>query len=42
VGSQGDGCAQLVARGPTERAELSRRLEQELGVACLPLTIGPV
>ena len=42
VGSQGDGCAQLVARGPTERAELSKRLEQEVDVACLPLTIRPV
>jgi galactokinase len=41
VGSQGDGCAQLVARGPTERTELSRRLAQELDVDCLPLTIRP-
>jgi len=41
VGPQGDGCAQLVARGPVERAELARRLEQELDVGCLPLTIRP-
>jgi galactokinase len=41
VGSQGDGCAQLVARGPEERDALAARLESELGVACLPLTIQP-
>jgi galactokinase len=40
VGSQGDGCAQLVARGPAERELLSARLERDLGVRCLPLTIG--
>jgi galactokinase len=39
VGSQGDGCAQLVARGPEERTELAGRLERDLEVACLPLTI---
>jgi len=39
VGSQGDGCAQLVARGPEERALLAVRLESELGVRCLPLTL---
>ncbi len=41
VGSQGDGCAQLVARGVEERVELARRLEAELDVACLPLTLRP-
>jgi galactokinase len=41
VGSQGDGCAQLVARGPQARAELAARLERELAVACLPLTLEP-
>jgi galactokinase len=41
VGSQGDGCAQLVARGPSERAELSQRLARDLDVECLPLTIEP-
>jgi galactokinase len=39
VGSQGDGCAQLVARGETERLMLATRLTSELGVRCLPLTI---
>jgi galactokinase len=38
VGSQGDGCAQLVARGPEERERLAARLERELGVRCWPLT----
>ena len=38
VGSQGDGCAQVLCRGESERRELARRLERELGVACLPLT----
>ncbi len=41
VGSQGDGSAQLVARGPGERDALAQRLERELGVACLPLTLRP-
>lgn len=40
VGSQGDGCAQLVARGREERDALAARLEQEYQVACLPLTLG--
>jgi len=41
VGSQGDGCAQLVARDAGSRAELARRLEAELGVRCLSLTLRP-
>ncbi len=41
VGSQGDGCAQLVARGPEERDALARRLEREFAVACLPLGLAP-
>jgi galactokinase len=40
VGSQGDGCAQLVARGPDERERLAAALEGALDVACLPLTLG--
>jgi galactokinase len=40
VGSQGDGCAQLVARGPRERKELAIRLERELGVRTLALDLG--
>ncbi len=39
VGSQGDGCAQLVARGEAERRELARVLERDLGVRGLPLTL---
>lgn len=41
VGSQGDGCAQIVARGAAERAALAARLERDLGVATLPLTVEP-
>ncbi len=41
VGSQGDGCAQLVTRGPAERDRLARRLEAELQVSTLPLTLEP-
>jgi galactokinase len=40
VGSQGDGCAQLVARGPAERARLAAALERDLDVRCWPLTPG--
>lgn len=39
VGSGGDGCAQLVCRGPEERDALARRLSEETGVVCLPLGI---
>jgi mevalonate kinase len=41
VGSQGDGAAQLVARGPQARDALAARLARELDVGCLPLTIEP-
>ena len=41
VGSQGDGSAQFVAAGPVERDELASRLERDLGVPCLPLTLEP-
>jgi len=41
VGSQGDGCAQLVAHGPDEQQRLARILERELGVQCLPLALRP-
>jgi galactokinase len=41
VGSQGDGCAQFVARDPAARDALAATLERDLGVACLPLTIRP-
>lgn len=42
VGSQGDGSAQLVARGPGERDALAQRLTAELGVRCFPVTVAPV
>ena len=41
VGSQGDGCAQIVARGPDQRRRLARLLEEALDVICLPLTVEP-
>jgi len=40
VGSQGDGCAQIVARGREERDVLAGQLESRLGVRCLVLTLG--
>ena len=39
VGSQGDGSAQFLCRGPEEREELSRRLSLLPGVSCLSLTL---
>ncbi len=42
VGSQGDGCAQVVARDAAARVELAARLEADLDVRCLPLTIRPL
>jgi galactokinase len=39
VGSQGDGCAQLVTRGPEERSRLASALSDALDVSCLPLTL---
>ena len=41
VGSQGDGCAQFVARGTEEREELKRRLA-ELDVECFNLDVEAV
>jgi galactokinase len=40
VGSQGDGCAQIVACGPEERTRLAAVLEHDLNVRCWPLTPG--
>jgi galactokinase len=40
VGSQGDGCAQLVARGPDERDALAAALAKTFDVVCLPLTVA--
>jgi UTP-glucose-1-phosphate uridylyltransferase/mevalonate kinase len=39
VGSQGDGTAQLVARGGAERDRVIEIIERELGHRCLPLTL---
>ncbi len=39
VGSQGDGCAQLLARDPEAQDRAAEILERDLGVACLPLDI---
>jgi galactokinase len=40
VGSQGDGCAQIVTRGPEQRTRLAAVLERDLDVRCWPLTPG--
>jgi galactokinase len=42
VGSQGDGAAQLVARGPDERQALAQRLTEELGVHCFDVSVASV
>ena len=39
VGSQGDGCAQLLCRGIEERARAAGILERELGVKCYELDV---
>ena len=41
VGSQGDGCAQVLARGAEERAALARQLEHDLGVETMTVTLLP-
>ena len=41
VGSQGDGTAQILTRGPEERTELAAILARDLAVGCLPLTLTP-
>jgi galactokinase len=41
VGSGGDGSAQLALPSAAVRDALAKRLEAELGVACLPLTLEP-
>ena len=42
VGSQGDGCAQFVAKGARERDELARCLATEFGLQGYGLTLEPV
>jgi hypothetical protein len=39
VGSQGDGAAQFLCYGVSEREKLSRRLTAD-GLQCLPLTVS--
>lgn len=39
VGSQGDGCAQFICRGPQERRELIRQINASGLGRCLPLTL---
>jgi UTP-glucose-1-phosphate uridylyltransferase/mevalonate kinase len=39
VGSQGDGTAQLIARGPTDQKAIVEILQRDLGMSCLPLTL---
>lgn len=39
VGSQGDGAAQIIVKGPREQAEVMRILEKDLGVSCLDLVL---
>ena len=40
IGSQGDGSAQLVCKGAAEMQQVHAILERDLGVECMPLTIG--
>jgi UTP-glucose-1-phosphate uridylyltransferase/mevalonate kinase len=40
VGSQGDGTAQFVAKSAADQQAAMERLEQDLGVSCLALTLG--
>jgi galactokinase len=42
VGSQGDGCAQLVCRGGPDRKAARALIQEELGMGCLDLTISPI
>jgi galactokinase len=41
VGSQGDGTAQFLARGPEERERARSIIENDLGMTCLDLTLRP-
>jgi hypothetical protein len=41
VGSQGDGTAQFLARGPEERDRARSIVENDLGMTCLDLTLRP-
>jgi galactokinase len=39
IGSQGDGTAQLLAKGPGEQARLCALVEGELHMGAMPLTV---
>ncbi|GLC39509.1 hypothetical protein PLESTB_001809800 [Pleodorina starrii] len=39
VGSQGDGTAQLLCRGPEEQSKVCSILREELGMDCMPLSV---
>lgn len=41
VGSQGDGTAQLLIKGPEERRRVRSIIENDLGLTCLNLTLTP-
>lgn len=41
VGSQGDGTAQLLIKGPEERRRAQSIIENDLGLSCLNLTLPP-
>lgn len=41
VGSQGDGTAQLLTRGPEERRRAQSILKDDLGLECFSLTLNP-
>jgi len=40
VGSQGDGCAQLLCRSEADVEHVMRIVETDLGMSCMPLQIG--
>ncbi|PNW82722.1 hypothetical protein CHLRE_06g291400v5 [Chlamydomonas reinhardtii] len=42
VGSQGDGTAQLLCKGPQEQAQVCSIVSSQLGMDAMPLTVGPV
>ena len=42
VGSQGDGCAQLLCKSEEDVEEVMRIVESDLGMSCMPLQIGSI
>ena len=39
IGSQGDGTAQLLCKGPAEQAQVCRLVQEMLGLGAMPLTV---